>query len=86
MIQFGGAKNSAHMFGCAADVVPMVSPYTVDDLFFWVKNSSLQFDQVIDEHSGTSHWLHLGMLRPGFEKSPRRECLTFNNGKYELVK
>lgn len=78
-----GAKQSAHMYGCAADLVPTKKKITITEMVRWVKEeSNLNFDQVIDEASNTSVWLHLGMLRPGFEKEPRGEALIFRNGKY----
>ena len=83
----GGARDSAHMYGCAADLNPVPESSTVDGMFNWVANeSNLLFDQVINEKAGTSRWLHIGMLRPNHEIKPRGEVLTFNDGKYVLLK
>jgi len=80
----GGAKTSAHMYGCAADFDAYNSRITTRDIVKWVRDfSGLAFDQVIDEYGGgTSNWVHIGMLRPKMNPSPRKEALTFKNGKY----
>jgi hypothetical protein len=71
----GGAKLSAHLYGCAADVV---SPtYSPDVLVRWVvEESGLPFDQVIDEHVGAARWCHIGIVRPGFD-TPRKQAMIF---------
>lgn len=79
----GGAENSAHMHGCAADIIPIDNSVTVTDVVRWiVQNSGLEFDQVIDEASSTSAWVHIGMLRPCFEPQPRKQALVMRNGRY----
>lgn len=46
----GGAKNSQHMSGQAADfIVKGWSKGQMEDLFHWIINSDLKFDQVISE-------------------------------------
>ena len=71
----GGAQNSAHLYGCAADftipnfgspidVCNAVAPYLAE----------LEIDQLIHEN-GT--WVHVG--RVGFGQVPRQECLTINS-------
>jgi hypothetical protein len=83
--KIGGAKDSAHMYGCAADFVPFNKQYTTRDVVMWVKNSTLEFDQVIDEYAGkTSNWIHIGMLRPNKNPKPRKEALLFKDGKYTV--
>ena len=74
----GGSKTSAHMSGCAADLVPMRGVLTIE-IVRWVSQSDLPFDQAIDEHSSTANWVHLGMKRNG---RPRRQCLTMRGGAY----
>ncbi len=81
----GGAMDSAHKYGCAADLVPLDSDVTLEQMIRWlVQVSPLDFDQVIIEHSSTSDWLHLGMLRPGHEPLPRRQALRFTCGTYSI--
>lgn len=77
----GGSKTSAHMYGCAADFVPMRETPTIF-VVDWIAESSLDFDQVIDEYSSTSNWIHLGMIRPVGRQVARREALTMRRGKY----
>lgn len=79
----GSARNSAHLYGCAADVAPPAG-VTVRDMLVWIRDESgLPYDQVIDELKGTgAAWLHVGMLRPGYGPEPRREALVMRNGAY----
>lgn len=77
----GGSKVSAHMYGCAADFVPLYSHSTAE-IVEWIVESKLFFDQVIDEYSSTSNWIHLGMVRPVGIQTPRRQALTMRKGKY----
>lgn len=79
----GGSKSSAHMFGCAADFVPYKNKYTTKDIVRWIKDSDLDFDQVIDEYgNSTSNWVHIGKTKPPKKLQPRYEALTFKDGKY----
>lgn len=79
----GGAADSAHMYGCAADLVPMAEDLSFDAMMAWVvSRSGLPYDQVIIEHSSTSNWLHIGMLRPNHEPAPRKQALRYYDGVY----
>lgn len=49
----GGVSNSQHIEGKAVDIV--VPSMTVDELFNFIKKSSVEYDQLI--HEGT--WVHL---------------------------
>jgi hypothetical protein len=78
----GGARSSAHKYGSAGDFVAMAPDVTTKDVVRWiVDESGLPFDQVIDEYTQTSNWVHLGMLRPGFELEPRGEALVMESWK-----
>lgn len=83
----GSAKDSAHCYGCAADIRPP-SGVTPADMVRWiVRESGLDFDQVIDEERAGGRWLHIGMLRPGHEAKPRRQSLVNRDGvwsKFEV--
>lgn len=61
----GGAKNSQHMTGLAADLVcpEYGGPY---DVFLKLAQYpvELDFDQLIFEHVGKSKWVHIGFIRP----------------------
>lgn len=75
-----GSDTSAHVHGCAADVVPIWG-VSVDDAVEWLAASSLPFDQAIAEHTSTSSWVHLGMVKPNGGE-PRRQVLMMRNRKY----
>ncbi|WP_136475281.1 D-Ala-D-Ala carboxypeptidase family metallohydrolase [Pseudomonas sp. DG56-2] len=67
----GGAPQSAHMQGLAADInVPGMSPAT---LARCVAGSPLMFDQLIIEFD---QWVHLGLA----EGLQRRQLLTIRKG------
>lgn len=67
----GGAINSAHMCGLAADI--NVSGYTPRQLALLIQESNLMFDQLILEYD---RWVHVGLS----EGAPRRQALTIRNG------
>jgi zinc D-Ala-D-Ala carboxypeptidase len=78
----GGRPHSAHIFGCAADFIPVDRAVPLAQVMRWVMNSPLVFDQVIEEHSSTARWVHIAKLRPGFETAPRFEALLLRDGVY----
>jgi hypothetical protein len=67
--QVGGAKDSAHAQGCAADFIcpRFGSPRLICQRIIDV---GLCFDQLIDERT----WVHLGIAMPNAD--PRRQVLT----------
>jgi zinc D-Ala-D-Ala carboxypeptidase len=67
----GGAVNSAHMYGLAADI--NVNGWTPKQLAVLIRDSNLQFDQVILEYD---NWVHIGLS----EDPPRNELLTIRTG------
>lgn len=71
----GGAQNSAHLVGCAADfTVPAFgSPIEVCEAIEEYLDD-LGIDQLIHENNT---WVHVG--RVGFGELPRCECLTINS-------
>ena len=64
----GGAKNSQHMEGEAADLIPYKG--TLTDLFKWIYFSGLPWDQLIFEHKT---WVHVSHSRM---RLPRQEALV----------
>lgn len=76
----GGSQTSAHMRGCAADFVPIVRVPTIEIVDWVVDESGLEYDQIIDEYSSTSNWVHLGVRLPG--ERHRKQSLTMRGGKY----
>lgn len=78
----GGAKDSAHTYGCAADL-QSIDGWTPEQMVRWVATESgLDWDQAIDEGNATASWLHLGMLRPDHEPAARHQALRFRRGVY----
>lgn len=78
----GGALNSAHVEGRAADLVPIgMNLQTAFDL---IRHTSLPFDEVITECDA---WIHVSIASAN--ATPRREALAASGGpgmwKYELV-
>lgn len=65
----GGAQNSAHLSGCAADFVPIGFP--LKDAFDAVRLSKLPYDQCIFE---CQRWIHIAIPPEG--AIIRREALT----------
>ena len=76
----GGAKNSQHIDGCAADIeVPGIDNL---DLAKWIK-ANLDYDQLVLEHhvlgDASSGWVHVS-YRFDFN---RRQCLRFDGSYYK---
>ena len=67
----GGAKDSAHMLGLAADI--NVDGYTPKQLATLIKASGLEVDQLILEFS---EWVHVGLSLTPY----RHQTLTINKG------
>lgn len=65
----GGAPDSAHLYGRAADII--VPPMPPLDVCRAIAESTLPFDQVI--HEGGA-WTHAAIAAP--QAKPRRELLT----------
>lgn len=79
----GGQPTSAHLYGSAADVEPMLRGVSVEDLIRFVVGSSLPYDQAIFETvpSGAT-WLHIAIQKPISAAPPRREALAYRDGVY----
>ena len=69
----GGAVNSAHLDGRAADIIPV--GLSLKDAFNALYNSALPFDQLILECNA---WLHLSVPEVG--KEARRQALLASGG------
>lgn len=63
------AKRSAHMYGRAADLVPLGIP--LREAFDKIRASVIPFDQLIMECDA---WLHISIAAPGVK--PRRMAMT----------
>lgn len=76
----GGAADSAHLYGCALDLVPLTAGVTVDQIVTWAVKSGLIFDQCIDEETPSGHrWVHMALAHKG---NPRLEALVYRAGVY----
>lgn len=71
----GGAANSQHMKGEAADL--KVKGYSIEEVFQWCKNN-LIFDQLIQEKG---QWIHISFNL----NHNRKESLRFDGKKYIKV-
>lgn len=71
----GGAPNSAHLYGLAADIV--VRGLTSTELSHYLARSNLPWDSLICEPS----WVHIQIAEEG--KEPRKRLMTAKvvNGK-----
>jgi hypothetical protein len=68
----GGAKNSQHLSGLAADFT--IRGYTIDDIVRTIVDSNLQYDQVIAEYSA---WVHIS-IPPLDTLRPRLQALIID--------
>lgn len=82
----GGSKTSSHKYGLAVDLKPVND--LIDEFFEFVKNyfieNDIPFDQIIDEHSGDKHWVHIGYKNSKGEQ--RKQIKLYDNGTYYLLK
>lgn len=81
----GGSSTSSHLFGFAVDLVPVNG--LIDDFFEFVKNyllsNNIPFDQIIDEHSGKKHWVHIGLKNT--KGLQRKQVKGYKDGKYYFI-
>jgi hypothetical protein len=76
----GGASNSAHLYGCAADfTIPEFGD--VLDICHALEPHlrELGIDQLIDESGSGARWVHVGRAIPP-STTPRCQCLTVADG------
>ena len=71
-----GASNSQHLYGQAADII--VLGMEVEDLYNYIKNSNLIYDQLILEQTKKDKWVHISYNK----KFNRRQNLIYKNNKY----
>ena len=73
----GGSPTSQHRYGQAVDIEAIgISPKT---LYTIIKNSNLQYDQLILEKTKQAEWVHVS-----FCKHNRNQNLIYKDGKYSL--
>lgn len=69
----GGAKDSAHTDGRAADLVALNPTISCGILVQAIVKSDLPYDKVIFESPAGSSWVHVQIARAGIE--PKRQAL-----------
>jgi hypothetical protein len=80
--EVGGAKHSAHLYGRAADIIPMVPGLSALDLLLMLRDSDIPFDKAILEYRGRTPWLHVQVR--DVMRDPRRALLmSLESGKFE---
>lgn len=56
------AKNSQHLYGQAVDFV--VRGKNTKEVFNWIKNSNIEFDQLIYEYDSVGNvWIHISFVK-----------------------
>lgn len=76
--EVGGVKNSQHLAGQAADIVPAKNPERLRELFDLIRKRG-GYQQVIFERKGQSVWVHVAI--PPLGEMPKQEAMTTNDGK-----
>lgn len=74
----GGVKNSSHVLGYAADIVPANGKQDEFERFMSevFAKKGYTFDQIIIERSKSSRWVHVGYKKA--DGSQRRQCFKLN--------
>lgn len=72
----GGVKNSAHVAGYAADIVPANGKQ--DDFEYFMSEvfakKGYAYDQIIIERNSKTRWVHVGYKKP--DGSQRKQCFN----------
>lgn len=73
----GGSSTSQHKYGQAVDIqITGISPL---QLFLYIKESGLDYDQLILERTKKAEWVHVS-----YTKHNRHQALRYINGVYTL--
>lgn len=76
-MKVGGVKTSQHRYGQAVDIqVAGMSPL---QLFLFIKESGLDYDQLILERTKKAEWVHVS-----YTKHNRHQALRYIDGVYTL--
>ena len=73
----GGAKTSQHLYGQAVDI--QIAGMNPLQLFLYIKESGLDYDQLILERTKKAEWVHVS-----YTKHNRHHALHYINGVYTL--
>ena len=80
-----GSTTSAHLYGCAADIVPLngeISKFKEFCKNYFGSRRHL-FDQVILEDDGKREWVHIGLKTADGRK--RGQLMEFKNNRYTYL-
>ena len=81
----GGSSTSAHLYGCAADIVP-INGKIAEFKEFCRKYFDVRrhlYDQVILEDNGKSEWVHIGLKTKDGRK--RGQLMENKNNRYTYL-
>ena len=81
----GGSSTSAHLYGCAADIVPIngeIGKFKAFCLKYFDARRHL-FDQVILEVDGEREWVHIGLKTKDGRK--RGQLMEYKNNRYTYL-
>ena len=81
----GGSSTSAHLYGCAADIVPINGKIAEFKAFCrdYFGNRRHLYDQVILEQSKGSEWVHIGLKNKDGRK--RGQLMEYKNNRYTYL-
>ena len=81
----GGASTSAHLYGCAADIVPLNGKIAEFKAFCknYFGSRRHLYDQVILEQSKGSEWVHIGLKAKDGRK--RGQLMEYKNNRYTYL-
>lgn len=81
----GGSSTSAHLYGYAADIVPLNGKIAEFKVFCknYFGNRRHLYDQVILEQSKGSEWVHIGLKTQDGRK--RGQLMEYKNNRYTYL-
>lgn len=81
----GGSTTSAHLYGLAADIVPVNGRINEFKEFCrnYFTDKKQRFDQVILETKGASEWVHIGLATKDGRK--RGQIMEYDGHKYTYL-
>ena len=81
----GGSSTSAHLYGCAADIVPINGKIAEFKAFCrgYFGSRRHLYDQVILEQSKGSEWVHIGLKTQDGRK--RGQLMEYKNNRYTYL-
>lgn len=77
----GGSSNSAHLYGRAADIVPLTAGENALDLILTLEESLIDFDKAILEYRGNEPWLHV-QVRDASRENRRILLMSLEPGEF----